>query len=122
MNCPLVADEQLFNRIVDTRVVIGLILVLGSGVGDSTVTDTLIVSTDASELGSLLKSIGSVSGVPVDPWAKAVVLTSGSPQDTNTLAEPAKVVPVSRVIAGVRPTFDFTLAPWSFTVLELQGR
>jgi alpha-L-arabinofuranosidase len=58
----------------------------------------------------------------VDPWAKAVVLTSGSPQDTNTLAEPAKVVPVSRVIAGVRPTFDFTLAPWSFTVLELQGR
>ena len=67
MYCPLVADEQLFSRTVEINVLIGLSRVLGSGTVDSTVSVTLIASIDVRALGSLLKSIGSVNAVPVDP-------------------------------------------------------
>ena len=59
--------EQLFSRTVEISVLIGLSRVFGSGVFDSTVSITLMVSTEVRAAGSLLKSIGSVSGVPVDP-------------------------------------------------------
>jgi alpha-L-arabinofuranosidase len=55
------------------------------------------------------------------PWAKALVLTSNSPRDTNTLTEPTRVVPRSRFVFGVRGTFDYTAAPHSITVLELRA-
>jgi hypothetical protein len=67
MYCPLVADEQLFSRTVEINVLIGLRRVFGSATGDSTVSITLIASIDVRAAGSLLKSIGSVNGVPVDP-------------------------------------------------------
>ena len=53
--------------------------------------------------------------------ARAVILTSASPQDTNTLADPRKVVPVSETVTGIGRTFDYTFAPHSFTVLEIQA-
>jgi hypothetical protein len=62
-----VADEQLFSRTVEMSVLIGFSDVFGSRTGDSTVRVTLMVSTDVMALGALLKSSGSVSGVPVDP-------------------------------------------------------
>jgi len=58
----------------------------------------------------------------LSPRAKVVTLASASPQDTNTLADPDRVVPRTRIVAGIRPTFDYTLAPYSITVLELEAR
>ena len=55
----------------------------------------------------------------VSPQAKALVLTSSSPQDTNTLREPTKVVPATRTLTGIAPSFDLSLDPYSVTVLEI---
>ena len=63
----------------------------------------------------------SLSGVSaLAPHAKAVTLTSASPDDTNTLADPDRVVPRTTTVTGIRPTFDYTLPPYSITVLELR--
>jgi alpha-L-arabinofuranosidase len=56
----------------------------------------------------------------VSSQAKAVVLTSTSPQDTNTLTDPTRVVPRHRTLKGIAPTFDVTLEPNSINVLEIQ--
>lgn len=53
--------------------------------------------------------------------ARAVVLTSGSPQDTNTLSEPTRVVPRTKTVNGIGPAFDLTFPPHSITVLEIQA-
>ncbi len=55
----------------------------------------------------------------VSPQATVTVLTSASPQDTNTLAEPRKVVPMTSTEA-VSGNFEFSFAPYSFTVLTIQ--
>jgi alpha-L-arabinofuranosidase len=54
--------------------------------------------------------------------ARATILTSTSPQDTNTLSDPDHVVPTTRTITGIGHAFDVTLAPYSITVLEIETR
>jgi alpha-N-arabinofuranosidase len=62
----------------------------------------------------------SLTGVrAVSPRAKAIVLASGSPQDTNTMADPTRVVPRTSTLT-IAPTFDLRLAPYSISVLEIQ--
>jgi alpha-L-arabinofuranosidase len=56
----------------------------------------------------------------VFPLAKAVTLSSSSPQDTNTLTDPSHVVPKTKLVAGIRHNFDYSLAPYSITVLEIR--
>lgn len=57
----------------------------------------------------------------VSPQATVIVLSSGSPQDTNTLTEPQNVVPVTSK-AKVSGNFEFSFAPYSFTVLTIQTK
>ncbi len=57
----------------------------------------------------------------VSSRGRAVVLTSAGAQDTNTLDEPTRVVPVEQEVRGFGRTFDFTFAPHSFTVLEIRA-
>ena len=57
---------------------------------------------------------------PLSPAAQALVLTSSSPQDTNTLTDPTRVVPRPRTLTGIAPTFDVTLDPYSITVVEIE--
>lgn len=53
----------------------------------------------------------------------AKVLTlAGEPTDTNSIAAPTAVVPVASSARVLAPTFDYTLAPTSITVLELKTR
>lgn len=51
--------------------------------------------------------------------AQAIVLTSASPEDENTLAEPTKVAPVTRTIDQVAPSFRHEFPGNSLTVLRL---
>lgn len=44
------------------------------------------------------------------------------PDETNSIDQPKKVVPTTRRISGVAPTFTHTFPPSSVTVLELQTR
>jgi alpha-L-arabinofuranosidase len=63
-------------------------------------------------------ALNGVTGIK--STAQAVVLTSGSPQDTNTLSDPSKVVPVTKKVDGLGPSFDLQLPPYSVTVLPIR--
>jgi alpha-N-arabinofuranosidase len=54
------------------------------------------------------------------PQARAVILTSQSPRDTNTLGDPNRVVPAIKTVTGVGPTFNYSLPAYSITVIQLQ--
>ena len=48
-------------------------------------------------------------------------LTSGSPEDENTLDNPKKVYPVKSVCRHFGEKFSYTFEPWSFTVLRIKA-
>lgn len=56
----------------------------------------------------------------VDPQGTAITLSASSPQDTNSIDEPTKIVPVAEPVSGLGRTFDYTLKAYSITVLKLQ--
>jgi alpha-N-arabinofuranosidase len=62
------------------------------------------------------------NAMKVSPDGMSVVLTSSNPQDTNTITEPAKVVPVTEKISGVERTFTRTFAPYSINVLRIEAQ
>ncbi|HVS53374.1 MAG TPA: alpha-L-arabinofuranosidase C-terminal domain-containing protein [Opitutaceae bacterium] len=64
--------------------------------------------------------LAGVAGLARD--GTAITLSSADPADTNTIAEPKKVVPVTTKLSGLAPTFTRELAPYSITVLELPVR
>lgn len=70
--------------------------------------------------GSVQKVHIRLDGITgVSSQAEATVLTSTSPQDTNTLTEPKKVAPMTTT-ASVSGNFEFSFAPYSVTVLTIQ--
>lgn len=62
-----------------------------------------------------LEGVSKVSGP-----AKAIVLTSGSPTDENTLAEPRKVAPVTLGVDVPGPIFRHSFPGNSLTILRLK--
>ncbi|OUJ74980.1 alpha-L-arabinofuranosidase C-terminal domain-containing protein [Hymenobacter crusticola] len=56
----------------------------------------------------------------VAPSATLVVLKGTKPEDTNSITEPKKIMPVTSKIKRVAPRFTRTLDPYSVTVLQLQ--
>jgi alpha-L-arabinofuranosidase len=54
------------------------------------------------------------------PNATLVVIKGDKPEDTNTITDPEKIVPVSSKINGVAPVFTRTLDPYSVTIFQLQ--
>lgn len=74
------------------------------------------MAADVQPLHITLNGIGGIN-----PAAEAVVLTSHSPQDTNTLDDPSRVVPVTKKVDGIRPSFDLQLPPYSIMVLPISG-
>lgn len=63
-----------------------------------------------------------VKGVrSLQPTATALTLAAG-PEDTNSMENPTKVVPVLTKVSGVRNGLDYTLPANSITVLELSAR
>ncbi len=92
------------------------------------------VATRDSAKGTIyLKLVNSVAtpqtvqvelsgGASIASKGAAIVLTSTSPTDTNSITEPAKVVPVTMPLTGLGSTFTRELAPYSVTVLELPPR
>jgi alpha-L-arabinofuranosidase len=59
--------------------------------------------------------------VSVAPTADAETLAA-DPTATNSMAEPAKVVPAKSKVSGVKPSFTYTVEPNSITVLQLNTR
>ncbi|HZS55996.1 MAG TPA: alpha-L-arabinofuranosidase C-terminal domain-containing protein [Bryobacteraceae bacterium] len=63
-----------------------------------------------------------VKGAHVAPQGTAVVLTSARPEDTNSINEPTKIVPVTSKADGLGNSFTRTFAPYSINVLQLQTK
>jgi alpha-N-arabinofuranosidase len=64
-----------------------------------------------------------ITGVPaVDPEGTAMVLKANSPDDTNSLLEPTKIVPVTESVDGLGTEFTREFPPYSITVLELKTK
>ena len=57
----------------------------------------------------------------VSPGATLVVIKSNKPDDTNTINDREKIVPVTLKIKGAAPVFTRTLDPYSVSILQLQS-
>ena len=64
-----------------------------------------------------------ISGVAdIAAEANATVLKASRPEDTNSIQEPMKIVPVAEKVDGLGTDFTRTFPPYSITILELQAR
>ena len=64
-----------------------------------------------------------IAGVAdVNSTGEAVVLSASSPDDTNSITEPTKLVPVTTVIEGLRKNFVRSFPAYSISVLRIKGR
>jgi alpha-N-arabinofuranosidase len=54
------------------------------------------------------------------PRGKAVTIGSDNPEETNTITDPRKIVPVTTELSGLKKQFRHVFPPNSVTVLELQ--
>jgi len=62
-----------------------------------------------------LKGVSKIS-----PDATLVVIKGDKPDDTNTIIEPEKIIPVTSKIKGAAASFMRTLDPYSVSILQLQ--
>ena len=58
----------------------------------------------------------------VDAKGQAVTLSASSPDDTNSIAEPTKIVPVTSSVDGLGTSFTRTFPAYSLTVLQMKAR
>jgi alpha-N-arabinofuranosidase len=78
----------------------------------------------------VVNAIGTAQAVQVDlagagkvaSEGKAIVLASAKKEDTNTIAEPTRVVPVASKASGLGKQFSYSFAPYSVTVLVLSTK
>jgi alpha-L-arabinofuranosidase len=51
---------------------------------------------------------------------RVITISGSGPDDTNSITEPRKVVPVISEISGLSADFSHSFAPYSVNVLELK--
>ncbi|KAB2639937.1 MAG: hypothetical protein DVB25_04755 [Verrucomicrobia bacterium] len=70
-----------------------------------------------------METVFKINGAEkLKPKARVVTLAGEKPGDENTLDEPNKVVPVESTFDGVAPQFQYTLKPYSLTVLRIDTK
>jgi alpha-N-arabinofuranosidase len=52
--------------------------------------------------------------------ATAITLSGTGPGESNSINDPAHVVPVTSTVRDIKPTFTYTFPPYSITVLRLK--
>jgi alpha-N-arabinofuranosidase len=63
-----------------------------------------------------------IKGVTSMSSKGAAITLSGKIDDTNSITEPKRVIPVTSVVKDIRPDFTYTLPANSIVVLKLKGR
>jgi alpha-N-arabinofuranosidase len=64
----------------------------------------------------------AVSGASsVASTGRIISITGNGPEDTNSITEPKKIVPVTADASGLSTDFTHTFAPFSVNVLELKA-
>lgn len=91
------------------------------------------VASRQDKSGDLILKVVNVSAAPqetqitlqgagkVASQGTATVLTSSSPDDENSLEQPAKVAPVTSTVKAIGPAFRHTFVPHSVTILRLKA-
>lgn len=65
----------------------------------------------------------AISGLAtIDPRGKATTLAAKGPNETNSVSDPKRIVPVVSNVDGLGANFSHTFPPYSVTVLELGVR
>ena len=77
----------------------------------------LKVVNAAGEIQPVSITIKGADGL--ESTGEALVLTSGSPQDTNTLSDPRNIVPETTTAHNLGKSFDYRFKPYSVTVLQI---
>jgi alpha-L-arabinofuranosidase len=65
-------------------------------------------------------TIEGVSSVAAE--GQAIVLTSAHTEDTNTLTDPMKIVPMTTTVTSLGKNFVYTFAPYSVNILALRTK
>jgi alpha-N-arabinofuranosidase len=74
-----------------------------------------------NELGTPQRVKIQISGAAsVEPEGTAIMLQANSPNDTNSLQEPGRVVPITESVTGLGTDFTREFPPYSITILELK--
>jgi len=64
-----------------------------------------------------------ISGLTaIESKGQAITLSASSPDDTNSIAEPARIVPITSNVDGLGTSFTRTFPPYSITVLQMKGK
>jgi alpha-N-arabinofuranosidase len=63
-----------------------------------------------------------IRGVRALASTAGAITLSGAAEDTNSIAQPRKVVPVTSQVRNIKPRFTYTLPPTSIVVLKLKAR
>jgi alpha-N-arabinofuranosidase len=58
---------------------------------------------------------------PIAAEGQAEILASTNLEDTNTLSDPTRIVPVTVSVTGIGQQFDYSAAPHSFTVISIRS-
>jgi len=61
-----------------------------------------------------------LTGASVDSRGQAITLSAGSPDDTNSITEPSRIVPVTTAIDGLGSNFSRVFPAYSITVLKMR--
>ena len=65
----------------------------------------------------------NIEGAPkVLPEATVVVIKSDKPDDTNTISNPKKIIPVTTIAKGLGKNFKQSFEPYSVTVMQIQTK
>lgn len=76
-----------------------------------------VVNTSANPYNVVIDLKGAAT---VMPQGTQVVLKADKPEDTNTIDEPEKIMPVTTSIGALGKSFKHNFAPYSITVIKLQ--
>jgi alpha-N-arabinofuranosidase len=61
-----------------------------------------------------------ISGVASLASEATAITLSGNPDDSNSITQPKKIVPITKTVRGVKPSFTYTMPPTSIVVLKLK--
>jgi alpha-N-arabinofuranosidase len=107
-----VGDELLSTASLETAV-------QGCATRDSRTGDIFLKLVNPQATAEKLKI--EINGVGSLARKASETVLAGDPGDSNSLAQPVKVVPVTKTVHGVKPGFAYTMPPYSIVVLKLKS-
>ena len=66
-------------------------------------------------------TVNLIGAARVSGEGSAVTLRASGPNDTNSITDPARIVPVTQPLKKVASSFRYTFPAWSITILEIEA-